>query len=187
MDILFQDMKRLEDSTHDEINEEIPLLQRKCGWFPHGRFGLKGGAPSGPSGSKKNQSSLRLINNRSQATRNICFTNVIVQLLKKSGYASLLKTQFPQFLEGKSPTSYQGCKALNSLYAETNRERSAASLRKLVAQQSGKLFLANGQQQDSEEFLRAVITMMSVELKDWEPFNIVNSEHIGKEKIERKF
>ena len=80
MDILFQDMKRLEDSTHDEIDEEIPLLRRKCGWFPHGRFGLKGGAPSGPSGSKKNHNSLRLINNRSQATRNICFTNVIVQL-----------------------------------------------------------------------------------------------------------
>ena len=109
------------DVIHDDDVGDRPFLQRKCGWF-HKRFGLKGGAPGGPF-NKSTQSSLRLINNRSQATRNICFTNAVVQLFKKTGYASLLRTQFPQFIAGKPASSYQGCKALYSLYSEqSNRE-----------------------------------------------------------------
>ena len=140
----------------NEEEEEIQLLQRKCGWFPNGRrFGLKGGAPGGAS-NRSTQTFLRLINNRSQATRNICFTNAVVQLIKKTGYATLLRTQFLQFVAGKPASSYQGCKALHSLYTDvSNRERSAALVRKIVAQKSGKEFLANGSQHDSEEFLRA--------------------------------
>ena len=149
-----------------ELDDDVPFPSRKCGWFPDGRrYGLKGGVPSRPSSSRQIQSSLRLINNRSQATRNICFANAVVQLFKKTGYASLLRSQFPQFIIGKPASSYQGCKALYNLYSEqSNRERSAASLRKIVAQQSGKDFLADGNQQDCEEFMRAVITMMSNEL-----------------------
>ena len=167
--------------------EEVLLPKRKCGWFPNGnRLGLKGGAPGRPS-NKPIQNSLRLINNRSEATRNICFANSIIQLMQKSGYALLLRTQFQQFIAGK-PDIYQGCKALYSLYCEqSNRERSAASVRKLVAQKSGKDFLDNKQQQDSEEFLRALITMMTVELEGWDAFNMIHNEHIGKEKIKRKF
>ena len=131
---------------------------------------------------------LRLINNRSQATRNICFANSVVQLMAMSGYASLLKTQFPQYIEGKPLGSFKGCRALHDLYMEeSNRERSAALLRKLVAQQSGKDFLSNGHQQDSEEFLRATITMINIELNGWDTFNIINKEHFGKERIKRKF
>ena len=113
--------------------EEVLLPKRKCGWFPYGsRLGLKGGAP-GRKGDEVVQSSLRLINNRSDATRNICFANAVIQLLNKSGYSLLLRTQFPQFIAGK-PDIYQGCKALRSLFCEqSNRERSAAAVRKLVA------------------------------------------------------
>ena len=141
-------------------------------------FQMEGGFPSGPSRSMKTYSSLRLINNRSHATRNICFTNSVVQILLKSGYASLLKSQFPQFIVGKPSTSYEGCKAIHSLFSEKTRERSAASLRKIVAQKSGKNYLANGNQQDAEEFMRAVITMMSIELNGWDGFDIVNNQHI---------
>ena len=112
----------------------------------------------------------------------------VVQLFRKTGYASLLMTQFPQFIVGKPLGSFKGCRALHNLYMEeSNRERSAALLRKLVAQQSGKEFLADGTQQDSEEFLRAVINMMSMELDGWDEFNIINKEHFGKERIKRKF
>ena len=139
------------------------MVQRKCGWFTK-RFGLKGGSPGGEYTNKVIKVSLRLINNRSQATRNMCFTNSVVQFFRKTGYASLLKTQFPQFIVGKPLGSFRGCRALHNLYMEeSNRERSAALLRKLVAHQSGKELLSDGNQQDSEEFLRAVITMMSIE------------------------
>ena len=60
-------------------------------------------------------------------------------------------------------------------------------VRKIVAQKSGKEFLSDGSQHDSEEFLRAVIKMMSIELDGWEAFNIVNNQHVGKEKIKRKW
>ena len=186
IDVLFQEVKR-----SDDVPDKGKLLfpWRKCGWFPDGRkCKLKGGGPSGPVNSRQIPSSLRLINNRSQATRNICFANSVVQLLRSSGYALLLRTQFPQFILGKPLSCYQGCKALFSLYSEqSNRERSAASLRKLVAQKSGKYFLADGNQEDSEEFLRAVISMMSDELHGWDAFDVVNNEHIGLEKIKRKF
>ena len=172
------------DVTEDD---EITLPHRKCGWFPYGRYGLKGGGGAPSEQSTGNQRSLRLINNRSLATRNICFTNSVVQLFRKTGYASLLQTQFPQFVAGKPDKNYQGCAALYSLYTEQTRERSAASLRKLVAQKSGKEFLADGSQQDCEEFLRAVITMMSIELHGWQAFNIMHNQHVGKEKIIRKF
>ena len=128
------------------------------------------------------------MNNRSVATRNICFTNAVIQMLTKSGYAKLLRTQFLQFIAGKPASNYQGCKALHSLYLEhSNRERSAASVRKIVAQKSGKEFLSDGHQHDADEFMRAVITMMSNELEGWETFNVVNNQHVGKEKIKRKF
>ena len=146
---MFQNVKR-SDVVANDVNEEIPILQRKCGWFTK-RFGLKGGSPGGESSNKRIQKSLRLINNQSQATRNICFANAVVQLFRKTGYASLLMTQFPQFIVGKPLGSFKGCRALHNLYMEeSNRERSAALLRKLVAQQSGKQLLADGTQQDSE-------------------------------------
>ena len=172
------------DVIHDdimELEEDVTLMPRRSGWFP--RFGLKGGAPSNTS----IQSNLRLINNRSNATRNICFTNAVVQMILKTGYSSLLRNLFPQLVVGKPVNSYQGCKALYSLYSEHRRERSAASVRTIVAKKSGKEFLANCQQQDAEEFLRALIDMMAIELHDLDSFNIIHNEHIGKEKIKRKF
>ena len=146
------------------------IPRRKCGWFPNGRFGLKGGAPGGePGGSnirkQKKRSSLRLINNKSNATRNICFTNSTLQLMRNTGYASLLKTKFLQFIVGKPDANFRGCKAISQLYCdESGRERSAAPVRKLVAQKTGKAFLCDGNRQDADEFLRSVISMMAIEL-----------------------
>ena len=146
------------NSVEDVKQSKKPAIpRRKSGWFPNGngRFGLKGGAPGGASTSKqKQQRSLRLINNKSNATRNICFTNAVIQLMRNTGYALLLKTDFQQYIVGKPDASFKGCKAISQLYCDkSNKERSAAPVRKLVAQQTGKAFLADGQQQDAEEFL----------------------------------
>ena len=169
---------------------KLAIPRRKCGWFPNGRFGLKGGAPPGGANSRKpkQQSSLRLINNKSNATRNICFTNSVIQLMRNSGYASILKSDFPQFIVGKPDASFKECKAISQLYCDqSNRERSAAQVRKLVANQTGKLSLCDGNQQDSDEFLRSVISMMSIELNNWDVFSNMHSQHMGMEKIKRKF
>ena len=107
--------------------------------------------------------------------------------MRNSGYASILKSDFPQFIVGKPDASFKGCKAISQLYCDqSNRERSTAQVRKLVAQQTGKLFLCDGNQQDSDEFLRSVISMMSIELDGWDVFSNMHRQHIGIENIKRK-
>ena len=81
---------------------------------------------------------------------------------------------------GKSTSHYKLCRALLSLYSEKTRERSAAPIRKLVAQMTGKGFLADGTQQDSHEFLSSLISVMVEELQTWDVFSAVNKEHWGK-------
>ena len=139
----------------EDVKQAIP--RRKCGWFqPGGRFGLKGGAPGGGGILRNGQNediSLRLINNKSDATRNICFTNAVIQMIRNTGFGSFLKTDFPNFILGKPATSFKGCKALYQLYSnQSKRKRSAAPVRKLVAQQTGKAYLQDGNQQDCEAF-----------------------------------
>ena len=133
------------NSVEDVKQSKMPAIpRRKSGWFPNGngRFGLKGGAPGGANTSKqKQQSSLRLINNKSNATRNICFTNAVIQLMRNTGYASLLKTDFQHYIVGKPDASFKGCKAISQLYCDkSNKERSAAPVTKIGGSADWKSF-----------------------------------------------
>ena len=148
-------------------------------------IGLKGGAKGNP---KHNKIGLKLINNRSEGTGNICFVNSVIQLFRMTGYATFLLTQLPALIESSPISSYKGCTALLNLYCEqTARERSAAFIRKCVAQHSGKPYLNNGTQQDAEEFLGSLVAMVTTELATCIAFSTVQSNHWGSEHIRRVF
>ena len=95
-------------------DEEIPRRRTGCslGKQP---IGLKGGANGN---SKQNRIGLKLINNRSEGTGNICFVNSVVQLFKWTGYATFLLTQLSPLLLGNPVSSYKGARALFNLYCE---------------------------------------------------------------------
>ena len=77
---------------------------------------------------------------------------------------------------------------MSNLYKEkTTRDRSAAYIRQIVAQHSGKPYFDNSSQQDAEEFLRSLLTMLLDELTSTENFNSVQNDHYGRELIRRKF
>ena len=172
-----------ENEDYDE--QDIVPSSTRNGWFPDVKpIGLKGGF-----GNKRQQQAihLKLANNKSEATQNICFTNSVLQLLRRTAYMTVILNQFPQFVMGKSASHYKLCRALLSLYSEKTRERSTAPIRKLVAQMTGKGFLADGTQQDSHEFLSSLISVMVEELQTWDVFSAVNKEHWGMERIIKKF
>ena len=141
------------------------------------------------SGSKQidlSSGQIRLINNKSKGTRNICFINSVLQLLRKTGFADILSDQL--ILHDKTPGNFKLSRALSNLYKEkTTRERSAAYIRQIVAQHSGKPYFDNSSQQDAEEFLRSLLTMLLDELTSTENFNSVQNDHYGRELIRRKF
>jgi hypothetical protein len=92
--------------------------------------GLKGGA----SGSRKRtKMGLKLINNKSSGTNNICFVNAVVQIFKCTGFAIFLMTELCPLLSNQPLDHMKGCRALVNLYSEqTARERSAALVRKCL-------------------------------------------------------
>ena len=129
---------------------------------------------------------LRLVNNTSKGTRNICFINSVLQLLRRTGYGAFLCDQLS--LQGEPPGSYKLCRALSNLYKQkTTRERSAAYIRQIVAIHSRKPYFDNSSQQDAEEFLRTLLTMISEELDTSVTFSNVQNDHFGIELIRRKF
>ena len=118
---------------------------------------------------------LRLVNNTSKGTRNICFINSVLQLLRRTGYGAFLCDQLS--LQGEPPGSYKLCRALSNLYKQkTTRERSAAYIRQIVAIHSRKPYFDNSSQQDAEEFLRTLLTMISEELDTSVMFKIITLE-----------
>ena len=83
--------------------------------------------------------------------------------------------------------SFSLSRTLMKLYSEDVREKSAADVRKIVAQHSRKFYFANGSQQDCEEFMRDLITTLADELKNVVEFRTVKNEHFGCEQIKRFF
>ena len=78
--------------------------------------------------------------------------------------------------------------ALGSLYnSKHNGPVLAASIRTLVAQKSGKHYFDNKTQEDAEEFLRALDTVLFKELESSKEFAAVRDKHWGKERITRRF
>ena len=175
-----------EDKTKvtDDQNEGFVRTNR---WFSGEKsIGLKGGA----DGKKSQQVNmgLRLINNSNEGTRNICFVNVCLQMFRMTGFGIFLLTQLPAMLVGQPHSSYKCSRAMLNLYSEkSSRERSAAVLRKHVANQSGKGYLNDGSQQDAEEFLTTLVDVVSGELSNHEAFFSVSANHWGSEQHRRVF
>ena len=161
-----------------DSNNEIADVKTPTG-------GLKGGA----SGSRKqSKQGLKLINNSSSGTHNICFVNAVVQIFRCTGFATFLMTELCPILDNQPPGYMKGCRSLVNLYSEkTARERSAVFIRKCVALHSGKPYLNDGSQQDAEEFLSSLVAMISTELENYGGFTALRSNHFGSEQIKRVF
>ena len=152
--------------------------------------GLKGGMeePTSSGMYKKDSTHvtphyLQLINQR-----NDCFVNSVIQLLAATGYASFLKNQLNPFLVGASLECYKVARHLAQLFSgKMNRQVSSATIRSYVAQQSGKLYLDDGSQQDAEEFFRALELTLAEELVESEEFGNERNDHWGKIEIRRIF
>ena len=144
--------------------------------------GLRGGAPRTDLDLRMNDN-LQLTN-----TRNDCFVNSVIQLLSVTDYASFLRTQFLNIVVGTHPQSYRVSRELAKLFnAQTHGTKSAATLRRYVAQLSGKSFFDLGTQEDAGEFLSALEETLCNELITFEDFKNVRSKHWGTEEVRRLF
>ena len=98
--------------------------------------GLKGGGGNKSFSSTKNTSYLQLTN-----TRNDCFVNSIIQLVRATGYGDFLMEKLPLLLVGAHPQSYKLSRLLSDLYCgQANGQVSTTAIRRCVAQKSGKGF-----------------------------------------------
>ena len=105
---------------------------------------------------------LKLINIRDKDTKNICFVNSIVQFIQRSGFGLFLTTLLPQFLSDVQYNKFRLSRTLMKLYSEDVREKSAADVRKIVAEHSKKVYFSYGSQQDCEYiFITQVLEKMS--------------------------
>ena len=181
---LIHSKRKLENACNSD--EEDSVTMRKSGWFSGKRpFGLKGGAAYTNQQQERNND-LRLINNKTKGTANICFVNSTLQFLKVTGFFTFILSNLPVLLVGTAENSLKGCKSLFKIYSQqTTREASAASVRRCVAQHSGKTYLNDGTQQDASEFLRSLLAMLSAELATSEVFDSVQRDHWGSEKEEK--
>ena len=148
-------------------------------------YGLRGGGRSNtPITPKcKRTQHLQLINKR-----NDCFVNSVIQLFSVTEYASFLTTKLAPLIGNKTSQDYKVCKVLSKLYSgQTSGQVSTDSIRRYVAQRSGKLYLNSGTQQDAEEFFRALEETISMELISSEEFRVLREKHWGREEIRRLF
>ena len=170
----------------DSNEANIEVKRRQTGWNSGMKpIGLAGG---GEDESHNRENHLRLMNNRTLETRNICFVNSAVQLLRATGFKDFIEMQLPPLLLGSTGDKYKLCSALETLYCGQNRgEASAAPIRKLVAEHSNKEYFNNGTQQDAEEFLRDLEVIISSELSESITYKNIQEEHWGEEQIKRIF
>ena len=145
--------------------------------------GLRGGAPNLKAGQEKSDQ-LQLRNRGTD-----CFMNSIIQLLRNTGYITFIKEHLQPLLVDAPAESYKLSRSLLRIYSSDSKEGgiSAAHIRSLVAEHSGKSYLDANTQQDAEEFFRALETMLSEELVGSDEFGVFRSQHWGRETLSRRF
>ena len=79
------------------------------------------------------------------------------------------------------------CAIMELISMNTNQEKSAGSIRKLVAEKTQKIYLNNQNQQDAEEFLRFLIEVIISELTNMDGFELVKKKHWGIERVSKIF
>jgi len=133
--------------------------------------------------NSEDENQILLVNNTSKLTANICFINSSIQLLKKTGFVKYILLNRSKLEEDMTV-----CNALVNLFTlGSSPEKSAGLIRVLVAEKSKKAYFNNQTQQDAEEFLRSLIDVISLELKDDVEFISVKNQHWGEERIRKVF
>ena len=146
--------------------------------------GLKGGARTTNSKENHINKQLKLLN-----TGTDCFVNSVIQMIRNTEYASFIKIHLPTLLANVSVDTHKLGRLLTEIYANSNVENevSAAPIRTLVANHSGKSYFDDNTQQDAEEFFRTLEFILSEELNESEEFQRIRNLHWGTEEHIRKF
>ena len=139
--------------------------------------GLKGGARTTNLKANINRQ-LKLLNRGTD-----CFVNSVIQMIRNTEYASFIKIHLPRLLANVSVDTHKLGRLLTEIYTNSNVENevSAAPIRTLVANHSGKSYFDDNTQQDAEEFFRALEFLLSEELNESEEFERIRNLHWGTE------
>ena len=115
--------------------------------------------------------------------RNLCFTNSVVQLIHQTEIKSFLITELPTTPDSSISTAQE----LARLYKVEGKSDSARNLCKLTADNSNKHYLSSGEQQDAEEFLRALLDVLEKELVSYSNFTDILNRINGRLVEHKKF
>ena len=132
---------------------------------------------------------IRLVNNTGKLSeQNICFVNVVVQLLHSISEIRNYFLHKEYALSQLNLEKLNVCSEISKIFNQEGTCTSAAKLRQLVAHASGKSYLCDGSQQDSIEFLVTLLGVLKEEL-----FNVYGEMKTmidgfwGVEKLEKEF
>ena len=127
--------------------------------------------------SDKMFSKMKLVNNTGQESeRNLCFVNTALQLLHSIPRVRRFFKMREYRLPSEQKRQMKICDEVSRLFnANENFTLSAAELRLLVAMRSGRLYLKDGSQQDTVEFLVTLLTEVEHEISanNWEAKTVV--------------
>ena len=131
---------------------------------------------------------LILSNNKTRLRKdnNLCFVNATLQVLYNiEEVRELFQAVHPSEFPDSWPISRELCRVFES---SGTHEISASELRRIVGVVSGRLYLANGGQQDMEEFFRILLSELEAEVSDDDGLFSPSLENFwGKEVTIRKF
>ena len=124
---------------------------------------------------------LRLLN---QSGRNLCFSNSSVQFI--GAVPELKKFLMNTVANEPHQEAFATAQELARIYRSHAPEESTAQLRQLVSQRSG-IDLASGRQEDVDEFLRALLSVLNVELAHSNEYQEIRSTFWGKISFTTRF
>ena len=117
-------------------------------------------------------SKMKLVNNTGcKSERNACFVNTALQLLYSISRMQTFFKMKEYKLPSESKRQMKICDEVARLFnSDGNYVSSAAVLRQLVATKSGRMYLADGTQQDTVEFLITLLQEVEEEVsqENWE-------------------
>ena len=107
---------------------------------------------------------IKLVNNTGlDSERNLCFVNTAIQLLHSiPSVKQFFKDK--EYLPAGEETKMPICDELSRLLRNEAKTVSTAVLRYLVGQASRKLYLCDGSQQDTAEFLTILLQQVDEEI-----------------------
>lgn len=143
------------------------------------------------SKNQKKITALKLVNNRTfnnEETRNLCFVNATIQILHS---IPDIRTYFKTVdYVDSDPNSFTVSKELTRIFKNGGKSSvSAAKLRKLIGQSSGRNDISDGSQQDFMDFHSLLLKVLWDELLmkgDVYGLSLIH-QFYGKEKNEKKF